>query len=459
MVNDHTSRQPIARTDESRERRTRQERPGHQHRKLAAAVPVTGGDGHRHDPKRGEIVGQLDRCRADPVTVGHHRRQEKRGGPEPRAKNLVPARTAAAPGIPALVAGGHLGRHVRHVAGELQAEAARLIEQVDRIGSPVPGERQHTLIHRPERHFAPHAPARVLHRCRNHGLFGRAILGLCGGERHGQALFLGCHPHFGVADPDGGPAGVVERTRLGAPAPGHHDRDERVRTPRLGDGKFEGGGPIGDGDPALVDHAFPLDSDPRLGVGEWRGEQHRGGVAHLVAALVGDDVHLELRFVGPGHPARTGDPAIETGRDVTALGIAGPEGDGVAPRGLGGQPAAGRSRGSPDLTAVHRVLDPLAHQFGEPVALPADLMPFPPDQVAPHRHVRHPVAVGPDRDHVDRLGASRGPEVGGRRRLGSDVEGRRMNHNRGGPEDRLPVDVGDHRLDADPGRQGRLGQD
>ena len=292
------------------------------------------------------------------------------------------------------------------------------------------------------------AGRRVPHLDADSGPLPGTVFGLIGLERHRKPLPLRHDPDGGVPHPDGGPTRVVEWARHGASAPRHDDRHEGIGRPRLGDGEFERRRALGDPHPPLLDQPFPLHRDPRLGIGERRGKEHGGGVAHRVAGLVGDDVHLELRFVAPGYPARPGGPAVEAGDHLATGPVLGPELDRVAARECrihAAERIAGRGG---HTAAAHRVAHPLAHQLAPAILLPAHLVPLAPDQHAAHLDPVEPPPVRLDRDNPDALRRAGLPEIRFSLRLGPEVELGGMHQRTGAGVHGLPVHVGHQRLDS-----------
>src|SRR5690606_11224752 len=147
----------------------------------------------------------------------------------------------------------------------------------------------------------------------------RAVFGPFGTYLDGQALDLGRDAQLGVADAECGTPGVVDRARLRAPPADHHDRDERVRHVRLGDRELQRRRARGEAYATLLDDPLALDRDPRLRVGDRRGEEDGGRVADGVTLAVGDHVHLELRVVVPRHPVAPRRPAVEASERGAAL--------------------------------------------------------------------------------------------------------------------------------------------
>ena len=336
----------------------------------------------------------------------------------------------------------------------MHAQPARLVDQVDRVGDLVPGERQHPFVHRPERHLAPLARAvPVADAQPDPRRVARPVFGLERLNIDLQALHLGRHPQLGVADANRGSTGVRERAGRGAPAPCHDNRHERVRRVCLADGEFQRRRPAGDAQPALLDQAFALHRHPRLGVGKRRSEEHRRSVADAIAPLVRDHLHLEAALVVPRHPILARDPTIEARGRGTPGRIGGGEGHDVAATCRRREPAWHRIRGTGEIAARHGVRDPVAHLLGQACPLSHHLMPLAADDCAVDRDARDSATVRAHRDDRYFLGAPGGPEVVLTERFGGQVECGRVYGNGGCTGYALPIDVGHGRLQRRAGRE------
>ena len=336
----------------------------------------------------------------------------------------------------------------------MQTQPARLVDQVDRVRSLVAGERQHALVHRPERHLAalPRA-AGVADPQPDACRVTRPVFGLERLNVDLQALDLRGHPQLGVADADRGSTRVRERARRRAAASCHDDRHERVRRVRLADWELEGRRPAGDVQPALLDQTFTLHRHPRFGVRQRRSEEHRRGVADAIALLVGNHLHLEAALVVPRHPILARDPTIEARGRGTPGRIGGGEGHDVAATCRRREPAWHRIRGTGEIAARHGVRDPVAHLLGQARPLPHHLMPLAADDCAVDRDARDSATVRAHRDDRYFLGAPGGPEVVLTERFGGQVECGRVYGNGGCTGYALPIDVGHGRLQSRAGRE------
>ena len=341
----------------------------------------------------------------------------------------------------------------------MQAQPARLVNQVDRVRRLVPGKRQDAFVHGPERHLAalPRAPG-VADPQPDARRVARPVFGVERLNLDLQPLDLGRHPKLGVADTDGGSAGVRERAGRRVAAAGHDDRHERVRCVRLADRELEGRRSAGDPQPALLDETLALHRHPRCGVRQWRREQHSGGVADAIALLVRDHLHLEAALVVPRNPFLARHPAKQArGRGAPGR-IGGGEAHGVAAACRRREPAWHRVGAAGEIAARHGVRDPFAHLLGQAFALALDLMPLTAHDGAADRHARDPAAVRAHRDDGHCLGAPGGPEVALPERFRRQVECGRVYGDRSCARDNLPIDVGHGRLKSRAGRESLGGR-
>src|SRR5690606_7505498 len=138
---------------------------------------------------------------------------------------------AAAAGLaPALLSVRDLRRDGDEVAREPHPDAARRIEEIDRVRRAVAGQREDALVDGPERDLGALAAAGgVADGEVDPGHVARAVLGSLGTEPDVEALDLRCDAEVGVSDPERRTAGVVERAGRCAPAADDDDRDEDVR--------------------------------------------------------------------------------------------------------------------------------------------------------------------------------------------------------------------------------------
>ncbi len=458
LVHDDAGDEVVVVAEEARQRRPRQQGPRHQQRRLSAPVAVAGRHGDRHDAEGGEVVGELGGGHGVAVGVGAHRAEEERGGGEPRAQHVARLDPAASAGRLVALDGDalgiqHLRRHRDEVARQVHPHAARLVEQGHRVGRPVAGQGEHPFVHGPQRHLAAHAGAGGVAHVEPHARrVAGAVFGRDGLDAHVEALDARRHDELRVPDAQGRPPRIADAAGPRAAPPHDHDRDVGVGDVRFGERELQRRGAGREAEPPLLDDALALDRDPRFRVGEGRREEDRGRVADVVARPVGNDVHLELRLVAPGHPPPARGPAVEAGRGRAPGGVPGLEADHVRAAQRRREAARDGVGGRHEVAARHRVRDPLAHLLVEPLALAHHAMPLAADDRSVHRHARHPLPVRPDGEDRDLDRLARGPEVLVAQRLRGDVQGRRVDRRGRGGGDRLPVHVADRGRNAEARR-------
>ena len=431
-------------------------------------VAVTSSNRDGHDAERREIIRQLCRRDGRPGGIRLNVAKEERGRGKARAQDVATRKAAAATRLLLTLDGcaflrEHLRRDRGQIARQSQADAARLVQEIERIRRLVPGERQHALVHGPERHFAAtSSTARISHP----DLYSRAVTRpvLDGHRLHidRQPLDLWCDPQLRVADAQRGTSGIGNSARRRAAAAHEHHRDERIGSVRLGDPKLERRRARADAHAPLLDQTLALHRDPRFRVRERRRNENRRGVADRVARLVGDQVHLELVFVVPRDPVFPRRPPVEARGRRTALLVRRLERHDVRTTRTRRERAGHRIVGAHELAARDGVGHPFADLLIDAVARALHAMPLAPHDGPADLHAAHMAPVGARRQHGDLLRLAGGPEVFVAEWAGGDVERSGVHDHAGGARDHLPVDVGDgglqphvrrlplHRADREP---------
>ena len=436
--------QRVAGSHEARQRRPRHYGPRDEHRRLAAPVAIGLGDRDRHETEGREIVRQLRPRLGVAHRIGDHVAEIERGGLESRAQHFSAVGTASTTGrATSLLPFGHLRRHRDEVARESHAEVTAAVDQVERIGRLISGQRQDTFVHRPEGDLGacPHA-AHIAHRDLHHGGVAGAIVRLAERESHPQSFHLGRDAQLHIAHAHGRTARIVEFPRRRVASTDHDHRDERVGYEGLGDRDLDRLRARRDADAALVDHLLALHRHPRLGVGEGRRDHDRRGVTHGIAITVGEQLHLELRLVAPGHEARSGDPAAERRNRLASVGVRGTELDRVHAAAARCDRALHRFGGRDHAARPDRVGHPLGDHLGDAVAFTAHAMPLTPHDPAVDPHTGLGGAVRTHGAHGDALRLVSAPEPARTGHSARDVEARRVHDRTGHRADHLPVHVG-----------------
>ncbi len=444
----------IAGTQETRKRRSRDQRARHQHRRLPTSVSITLRDGDCHHAEGREVVGKLrGRDRAARI-IGDDTAEEERRGSEPRAENVrrIGAASTSRCARP-LLSLRNLRCDRYQIAGETHPDAALTIHQVERIGGAVAGEREHAFVHRPQRDLGPlTVPACVAHLQVDTRRVAGAVLRRERPHLHRQPLHFGSDTQLGVSDAHRRPPRIIQAAGRRAAAPHHDHRHEGIRNVGLGDRDADRGGTVAKSEAPLLDHPLAFDRQPCLGIGEWRGDHHRRRVADVVALAVGDEIHHESRAVAPGYPAAPGRPTVHARAGAPPGGVGGGEGQDVAAAGRWRERARDRLRRRGHAAPCDRIAHPFADDFGDSVPLAPHLVPLAAHDRPAHLHSVHPFAGGPHRDDADPLLLASAPEVPLAQRPHADVERCGVYCECGRSRHRLTVHVGDGGDDRQPRR-------
>ncbi len=443
----------VAGAHEARQRRLHQHRQPH--RDLAGAeAEALGAARHlRADLEVGEVVRQLDGDLGDAgrtdrdrgIEIGHRLEVEAHGDAIEEAPGLLLAHLAA--GI--LGEGQEAEGQVAAVA-QGQPRGDRGDEIGQRIEPLLAAQRQHRLVHQPQRHLAAdRPPLRVGERDRDLDLLARPPLGGVA-ELDLDAVVERLHLEPGGGGDGGGLAevGVAARLRRRARHPPalEHEVHRQARRIVAVDRQLEGGGAAFDRQP-LIGVAFRrLDHRQRPAALEGALEHQHRGLARPVLGLVGDDVEGARRRLGPGHGLLA--PGVEIDRHdlraaqpVARLDL--DDVDAGARDGQGHRLRAGAAR-QLDLgdLLVHDVGAIARHAVGEVGGLQVR-MPLALQQAHGDRLPGERLVVGADHHH---LGLDAGGPLDVARHLEAEHEGRQRDDGAGGGH-RLVVGAGDRRLD------------
>jgi hypothetical protein len=274
----------------------------------AAEAAFRGGDGD--DAEGGEAVVEGDfRCR---LALGI---QGQAGLPEQQGVEQFPRGqlAAAAAGGQGLLAEVALAGDL-HLGGEgLQAVAPLGHHGFQQVPACVGGQFQQALVHGGQGDFRAGRRRRAFggaHLDRDPGLFADGVAGPVGLHLHIQAMAALADLDAGDAQLEGGPAQVDQGGGLDRVVAAAHGQggDEDVGRPVGLHRQLDHRGLAGQFHHLGVEDAFPFHGDQHAGFPERHAHLEAGGLAGLVAFLLGDQVDAvvvvlaEPPFVLAGHP-------------------------------------------------------------------------------------------------------------------------------------------------------------
>ena len=271
--------------------------------------------GHRHDAIGGQRLGQRDVDAGAAIGAGHDRAHPERQHAEVLAQRARAGIDAAATALAAALGRQHAPRH--DALAVVGVEDLQRLAHVDRpchIGRLVAGEREHAVVHSPQRHFARRAHAgHVLHVDAHGGLGRRTVFRPVGCDRHGKTRGAVLHLEFDVAQSKRRLAGIarigggrgsrgIGRRGVGAALHEQH-RHEHVRDVGLGDGHRDRLLRGGQSELTMAAHTLAFGRDERRGLFPRRLDHDARRVAGLVGLPFGHEIDAVVIEAFPGRVA------------------------------------------------------------------------------------------------------------------------------------------------------------